>query len=269
MITIDEQETEVLRNSLRDTLPEVLCSAYVFPSVGSTMEVSKNLLESEADHLGEVLIVIAREQTHGRGRQQREWVTTEGSLALTVALPTELGPERFSGFSLVVGCSVLSSLRKRADSFQLKWPNDILDQRGEKVGGILIEFVRLHGANFVLIGIGLNLAHAPEHIEGAAGLRSGESPLEVAPRLLASLYRDFQLFREFGFGHFRSQWVSRAAFLGERVKVSLSEKREEIGVFEGVDPSGALVVSNHSGTFTYHSVEQLRLLVASPTTKSL
>ena len=131
-------------------------------------------------------IVWAEEQSGGRGRHGHEWQSPRGNLYVTIALPPpDLGAEHHGLLPLKAGV-VLARFIEREFGLRitLKWPNDILFG-GSKLGGILVE-TSLNGSRFgeLLIGIGLNLNHAPNLKDGdyqAVALHSllGHS-LEVA-----------------------------------------------------------------------------------------
>lgn len=154
-----------------------------FREVSSTQDIASAAL---ADGDRPPFAVLAGQQSAGRGRLGRRFVSPEGgALALTVAHRTALPPARRTWFPLAAGVATLSALRtvlgdRLHTEIGLKWPNDIHTADGRKLGGILVEG---RGADAVLIGIGLNLA-GPIHeadgreVPGAAWLRG---PGGIAP----------------------------------------------------------------------------------------
>jgi|TARA_B110000908_G_C10027702_1_gene345919 BirA family biotin operon repressor/biotin-[acetyl-CoA-carboxylase] ligase len=139
----------------------------------------------------------------------------------------------------------------REDAFALKWPNDVL-LNGGKVAGILLETV---GENLV-IGIGVNLAHAPSSAQVEQGAVTpvsvlGETGVSVEPETfmdaLASAYARLEdQFTTYGFGPIRTAWLSHAARIGE-VVTARTMRDETIGVFEDVDASGNLILNTAKG----------------------
>ncbi|MCB0336496.1 MAG: biotin--[acetyl-CoA-carboxylase] ligase, partial [Bdellovibrionales bacterium] len=106
-------------------------------SCSSTMDY----LQSLAPQLGvtEPGLIVAERQTSGRGRQGRIWNETVSALYMTLVFCLPDKPLDLSGYSLVAGCALQAVLERRGALTLLKWPNDILDAQGKKLGGILIE----------------------------------------------------------------------------------------------------------------------------------
>lgn len=118
--------------------------------------------------------ILAREQTAGRGRLGRRFVSPPGgALALTVAHRSTVPPAGRSWFPLAAGLAVIDTLcvvlgsagSGGAQQLGLKWPNDIHTAQGGKLGGILVEGRGAHG---VLVGIGLNLLGPIREADGGA-----------------------------------------------------------------------------------------------------
>ena len=121
-------------------------------SVPSTQDVAREAVDTLP------VLVMAREQTAGRGRSGSGWVNADRALAVSLAFHREPGDNR--PFSLMAGLAIA----RVASQVELKWPNDVL--KGDlKVGGILVE----GSDDVVVIGLGLNLWW-PDPPEGAAGL---------------------------------------------------------------------------------------------------
>lgn len=133
----------------------------------STQDAARALL---ADGARPPLLVATDDQTGGRGRLGRAWITPPGAgLAVTLACEVTTPSAQRTWFPLVAGLGVIDALNEQlgirslagpeaADSdagIGLKWPNDVHDARGRKLAGILVE---ADGAGRLLIGIGINLA---------------------------------------------------------------------------------------------------------------
>lgn len=106
--------------------------------------------------------ISARLQTAGRGRQGRHWDSASGNLFLSIVLRPSSPPKDWSWAPLAVGLAACRVLNREGVPAMLKWPNDLYID-GKKLGGILCE-----GGDFIVAGIGLNYASAPED----AGLRA-------------------------------------------------------------------------------------------------
>jgi BirA family biotin operon repressor/biotin-[acetyl-CoA-carboxylase] ligase len=137
-------------------------------SLASTQEPAKELARQGAP---EGLLVLAGEQTSGRGRLGRKWQSPrEGSICFSVIIRPDLLPGRIQLLSFAAAVAVHETLEKKCGtSFELKWPNDIL-YRGAKVCGILTETASEPGhVHFAVTGIGLN-----------ANMDSGALAMDVA-----------------------------------------------------------------------------------------
>lgn len=197
------------------------------------------------------LVVSAEHQTAGRGRRGRGWVSPRSSnIYVSAVWQFQRGVEAMDGLSLAVGVAVAEALDQRGlDSIVLKWPNDLL-HGGAKLGGILVETSgHAAGPTSVVVGIGVNLA-MPEaeaaeidqqwtDAARAGGISGGRNALLAA--LLNNLLPLLADFEAQGFGPWRERWLTRNAHAGQRV-VLRSGDREVVGVVQGVDDSGALLL---------------------------
>ncbi|CAD5371812.1 BirA family biotin operon repressor/biotin-(acetyl-CoA-carboxylase) ligase [Rubrivivax sp. A210] len=197
-------------------------------------------------------LLVAEEQTQGRGRLGRDWVASAGaSLTFSLALP--LAPAQWSGLSLAVGLALAEALdpaeASAAPRIGLKWPNDLwlLESpgRGRKLGGILIETVSVGEHRVCVIGVGLNVLPQPAEglAHGYACLRELDPEIS-APRALAlvtePLVRAIRRFESEGFATFVAAYRQRDLLLGQPVTVAAPEPFD--GEAEGVDAHGALLV---------------------------
>jgi BirA family biotin operon repressor/biotin-[acetyl-CoA-carboxylase] ligase len=133
-----------------------------------------------------------------------------------------------------------------------KWPNDVL-ANGRKLSGILLEseMAGSGGLDFVIIGIGINLASAPRDLEyPATSLADQGFPLITAAMLLEAFVPDFarwaECWRESGFAPIRAAWLDRASGIGEAIRVRL-ERMTLDGRFVDLDDDGALVLEGNGG----------------------
>ena len=197
--------------------------------------------------------ILALEQTAARGRRGRSWTTPRGNFAATLMMPRKEPPGVAALRSFVTSLALYRAfvaVTGREDAFALKWPNDVL-LRGGKVAGILLESVGDHLA----IGIGVNLAHAPEAstletralpavtLREAGASVTAEDFLDVLAQEYAGLEDQFTTY---GFAAIRSAWLAHAARLGE--VITARTMRDEItGVFEDVDSAGNLILRTRDG----------------------
>lgn len=217
----------------------------VLPSCDSTNAVLLARAEAGAPS---GTVVIATEQTAGRGRRGRSWFASPGD-SLTFSLLWRFAPGTApAGLSLAVGVAVARALQEvGAGGTALKWPNDIL-LNGRKLGGILIELVP--GApHAAVIGIGINLrlpAGMPDDVRAAsaalceANQVADENALYAA--LLGELLAVLESFARDGFSTLRPEWIQRHAFQDASVSLTSDFGPPRLGICRGVDGDGALLL---------------------------
>ena len=201
----------------------------------------------------EPTLLVAEQQTAGRGRLGRAWHGEAGD-ALTFSLGLPLAPADWSGLSLAVGVAVADALHP---DIRLKWPNDLWLQ-GRKLGGILIETASTAAtaARYAVVGIGLNIA--PRDPQGLSTppaavrellpqVQAGDVLLRIAPPLVQTL----QAFEAYGFAPFQARFQARDA-LAQRA-VALSDG--STGTAHGVSEQGALLVHTAAGMTAITSAE--------------
>ena len=221
-----------------------------FQRVTSTMDVAWQLVEAEAPH---GMAVVAQEQTAGRGRFSRRWVSGEGDCLLTSVLlhpPAEAAP-LLSIAGALAASDAVRALTGLACAF--KWPNDVL-LNGRKVCGVLTEVrADTDGDITAVLGVGLNVNLRPtEHAEiaeGAASLAS-EMGIEFAvadaeQAFLAGLRERYAQCLDAP-QTLVGDWSARLATLGREVTVRRQDGAVH-GVAQGVDDVGRLLVRLASG----------------------
>ncbi len=246
-------EDSLLPASITDNLGTHFIGQKVihYASLTSTMEVAKR----EAQHgAAEGTVIIAEEQTAGRGRIKRTWLSPKGNIALSVILYPSL--EHLPSLIMLVSLAVVYSIETVvALKPQLKWPNDVLIN-GRKVCGVLIESdVSENKVNCAIIGIGVNvnlgLSASPDLVLTATSL-SDElgryvSRLDIVRQLLIELERLYlTLPME---GSIYEQWRGRLVTLGTKVCVKSGKTTYE-GIAESVTEDGSLLLRHSSGSLT-------------------
>jgi BirA family biotin operon repressor/biotin-[acetyl-CoA-carboxylase] ligase len=199
-------------------------------------------------------VVVADEQSRGRGRLGRRWHSPAGaSLYLSAILRPSLPPHRIAPITLAAGVAVAEALQMFNLSPALKWPNDVqLD--GKKVAGVLTEMSgdvdRVHHV-VVGIGINVNVAAFPDELAPIATslLIAGGAPVpraEVAAALCARLEAWHDRFVDGGAAVVAAGWRRFARFFGRRVTVT-SGRDVISGVAEDLEDDGALRLRDDSG----------------------
>ncbi len=196
-------------------------------------------------------VVIAEEQTAGRGRLGRTWESARGvNLYLSLLLRPDIVPAEAPQLSLVAGVAVALTVEEEGLDCSIKWPNDIV-VGGKKLAGILTEIeAETDRVACVVVGIGINLnsnlTHFPDALHDIATTILVESGTTIdraafAARLLGHFERCYDLFLREGFAAVAPEWERRSVLKGREVTVSGS--REEFsGTCVGIDTDGALLL---------------------------
>ena len=201
---------------------------------------------AEAGQVGPVWITAAV-QTAGRGRRGRNWSTQRGNLAATLLTLTDRAPAEAAQFSFVAALAAcdLADTCLGPGLARLKWPNDVLVY-GRKAVGILVESgTRADGGLWLAVGIGVNLAYAPQDVERPACAFADHmagpppTPEDALDVLAASFNRWRSAWATDGFAPIAAGWTARATGLGQRCEARLPN-RTVSGIAEGLDSDGAL-----------------------------
>jgi BirA family biotin operon repressor/biotin-[acetyl-CoA-carboxylase] ligase len=198
------------------------------------------------------LWVTAASQSAGRGRRGRTWVSPAGNLHATLLLtdpaPTEHWPELAFVAALAVHDAVAELAKELRPRLSIKWPNDLL-LAGAKFAGTLIEGDA--AATAVAVGVGVNCTSHPAETDYPATDLAAAGAVVSAESLFPALSvkmlgRLAQWNGGAGFSTIRTDWLARAAGLGEAIRVRLAD-RELAGTFEGLDEAGRLVLVRRDG----------------------
>lgn len=187
----------------------------------------------------EGLWLRADRQTAGRGRQGRAWTSPTGNFYGSTLVRLRPSDPPAASLSLAAGVA----LHEAAGAYladpvplRLKWPNDLL-LSGAKLAGILLERVE----SAVIVGIGVNLAHAPDLPDRAtATLASAVSPADFAQTLAAAFARWLGRWRGEGLAAVRDAWLARAHGLGTALRLHAPDGEATEGLFDGLAEDGAL-----------------------------
>lgn len=217
-------------------------------TLGSTNSEAFALAQAGAVH-GE--IVVADEQTQGRGRRGRSWSSPAGTnLYFSVVLRPDVPPSRAAEVTLLAAVAVAETLREAGAEATIKWPNDV-QIGGKKVAGVLTELsADVDRVHFLVLGVGINLNargedFPPEVAELATSLM--EARRQRVPRALftAALWTKLEewldRWADEGFEPVRDAWKRWASTLGHEVLVK-GEGSSLCGLAEDIDESGALVL---------------------------
>jgi BirA family biotin operon repressor/biotin-[acetyl-CoA-carboxylase] ligase len=222
-----------------------------YETIGSTNDEAKRLARAGEP---EGLVIRADQQTAGRGRRGRAWFSPPGNLYASMLLRPRCRAADAAQLGFVAALGLTDAIAEHAPTVAVrcKWPNDLL-ANGKKIGGILLETEMVSGdvPEFVVLGMGLNLASSPRETPYPATSLTEEGAPEITPPLLARCFirhfaRWLASWREQGFVPIRAAWLSRAAGLGEAIQVRL-ERATLDGRFLDLEADGALLLGTPGG----------------------
>jgi BirA family biotin operon repressor/biotin-[acetyl-CoA-carboxylase] ligase len=217
---------------------------HAFDRAGSTNDEALRLAHEGAP---EFSLVWAKSQEAGRGRRGRSWQSPEGNLYTSMIVRPLLPPSQAAEAGFAAALAVAETVERLVPGLkaQVKWPNDVLAD-GAKIGGILLESAGIESGRIaaLVIGVGINLAQAPEGTPYPAAALSRFGPA-VAVETALEIYAEamvswLERWRELGFAPIRKAWLARAKGLGQSLQVRL-ESGSALGVFQGIDDDGALL----------------------------
>lgn len=227
---------------------------FSYQRVGSTNDVALQIARNGA---AQGTLVVAEEQTAGRGRVGRSWNSPPGvSLLFSLVLRPRMAPNRVFQLAICGALAVAEVVCQRTHlPVKVKWPNDVLI-RGKKLAGVLTETqVDLAGVRFVVLGVGININQAPtdfpEDLQGQATSIRAELGRSVSRRhLLQDLLLKFEeiygQFQDQGLAPFLDRWRQLSWVLNRKVTVQVGGK-EFSGLAVDIDEMGALLLEEASG----------------------
>ena len=224
--------------------------------VAETGSTNADLL-ARIDALDGPLLRIAENQTAGRGRAGRSWLSTPGA-ALMFSLAWRFkGPlHRMTGLPMAVGVALAETIASLGVPVQIKWPNDLL-RDGKKLAGILVETQTSRrdgdGAVWAVIGVGINLL-MPDELEEQIGRAVAAAPWlakmdrnELMAALLSRLAAVLAEFDDTGFAPFAERWNLLHAWQGQDVVILDHGQVLQQGRAAGVDAIGRLMLDTEHG----------------------
>lgn len=216
-----------------------------FDTLGSTMDAARDMAEGGAP---DRTMVRADSQTGGRGRYGRPWASAAGNLYVTAILRENRPLGDCAQLSFAAALALADAIGHPDTT--LKWPNDVLIG-GAKTAGILLEAGGPTGAPWILLGIGVNVAHHPDNTPypatslSAAGIDTDADALCRA--LAEALDRWRGIWHRDGASALHGPWLDRAHGRGGPVKIRMKDRTLD-GRFDGMDADGRLIVTDASGT---------------------
>jgi BirA family transcriptional regulator, biotin operon repressor / biotin---[acetyl-CoA-carboxylase] ligase len=257
---LDEKE---ILTSVDKAVRPLISNLEIFGQISST---NTYLVERAVENFPSGAVCLAEQQTAGKGRRGRHWVSPFGNnIYLSILWRFQSSPSAISGLSLAIGVAVIRALKSHySEAFQLKWPNDIYFQ-DKKLGGILVEVSGESGGPCAaVVGLGLNInlpdAEAKEIAQQWTDLSKITGKPEInrcalAGTLLSQLLPVIAGFEENGIAKYLDEWRKYDCLKDKPATLFIGQNSYE-GIVTGIDDSGLLLMTHSDGeTKAYASGE--------------
>lgn len=228
---------------------------HYYDNVESTQLIAHELVRSGAP---DGTVIIAEQQTSGRGRMMRPWESTQGKgIWMTIIIRPDIAPHQAPQFTLVTAVAIVNALKVSFHNFtpEIKWPNDILIN-GKKTTGILTEMIaESDRIQALLIGIGINANHTkqdfPSELQNIAtsiAIEEGKQidRVQLVANVLQFLEHYSDHYVKHGFPLIKELWEQASGTIGKQVKATTLRE-----VIEGeairITESGVLEIRQSNG----------------------
>ena len=242
--------------NLDDNAKASITAFDLFDRIPST---NSHLVKRTAENAPSGCVCLAEQQTAGRGRRGRNWVSPFGkNIYLSILWRFQSSPMAISGLSLVIGVAVVRALKQHFPyDFQLKWPNDIYCNN-KKLGGILVEVSgESDGPCAAVIGLGLNISLSQSEAvsitqEWIDLCRIIGEPIITVRNLLVStllnqLFQVLVKFEEVGIATYLNEWREYDCLKDKPGTLYIGERSYK-GIVKGIDDQGLLLLARPDGT---------------------
>ncbi|WP_341764235.1 biotin--[acetyl-CoA-carboxylase] ligase [Candidatus Tisiphia endosymbiont of Beris chalybata] len=199
-------------------------------------------------------VIVAKNQTHSRGRNTKVWHSYPGNLHLSILLNHNIDFNYIQQLSFVTAVAVYKAINslasKSSNSIKLKWPNDLLINN-KKVAGILLESITINKAHYLVIGIGINIRQNPVQADQPTTNLLNEDievieSTELLDRVMSNFEKSFILWQTYGFDRIRQYWMKRTYQLGQLITANYQGTKLS-GLFKGIDHNGRMKILLNSG----------------------
>ena len=231
---------------------------YYFDTIESTQSFA---LKVAAKPYENGSVIIAARQTHGRGRQDRKWISPRGGIWLSILLRPNFELSQVALFPMLTSLALAVAIEKTLNLRpKLKWPNDVMINN-KKVAGVLVDAsIESNKIDYLVIGIGINFRIKPHNISKKiknstnfsgvstlVGKRSKASPTTLVQAFLSELEQLYIMTVANKLQGVRKEWRRRSSTIGKNVKIS-TPSGVVTGKAIGMDEDGALLVSSGGKT---------------------
>ena len=219
----------------------------------STMIDAKKYLENKQENL----IVLAEEQTKGKGRRGNFWVSPRGNIYSSIAINNNLEVKDYFQYSILTLISVKKTIEDFGEtSIFFKWPNDIF-YKNMKIGGLILEpFLSNNRNKFVIIGLGININSSPKITSYPTTCINKiikiDNQYVFFERFLLNFFSNLNNFfikKNIFFENFKKSLM----FLDKKIKIKIDNKKYINGIFCGVNIDGSLILKEKNKFLNIYS----------------
>ena len=219
-----------------------------------SIDSTNNWVKFHLSELSSLTCIIAKEQTAGRGRFKRHWISPRGeNIYATLYLTVPLGSGYLSNLGQIMAFACAKVLRGLGFGAQLKWPNDILIH-GKKIAGVLTEIITQAEEIAVIIGIGINVNMPTASLDAITPPATSLLQLsqkkwnlqKLTELLMHQFLQDFKLLMKAGFAPFQAPFEDILAYKGQ--EITCCDGSQEIkGICHSITKDGRLQLVLPSG----------------------
>ena len=225
-----------------------------FKELDSTNMRAKELARGDAP---EGTVIIAENQTRGRGRMGRNWSSPKGDgIYASLILRPVMSPGGAPRITLMTAVAVADALLSQIElELKIKWPNDIL-VKGKKLAGILTEIsTEMDAVNYILVGLGLNVNIAPESFPEEIREKATSLFIETGERFprvklmrayLEQFEKYYEMFKRNDFFPIMHRWKQLSGIVGQKIRVDVMG-RTHVGKVVDIDDDGVLILKDNQG----------------------
>lgn len=221
---------------------------YYYDSIDSTNTEAKNLAEKNAD---EGWLVIAEEQTRGKGRIGRTWQSPKKTgIWMSLVLRPNVEPREVPQLTQLAAAAIVKALTKFDIEAKIKWPNDLIIN-GKKICGILTEMAgSIEQLNYIIIGMGINVNQILEDFDEELREKASSIYIESGKKinrqaLVGEILNSIEFYYNEFLAHNHKAYLDvcreESILINKTVRV-INNKKEKKGKALGIDDSGALLV---------------------------
>lgn len=237
---------EILRQNFN-----IIKKVYFYKKISSTMDLAKEIISQQKEY--DKSLILALEQTEGKGRLQRKWFSPKGGLYFSLIIKPNIPPFEVFMLNFVFSLSVVETLKEYGVNANTKWPNDVLVDN-KKICGILIETdTEIDKVNYCIVGVGVNVnidnqffkKHKLEATSIYALTNKKVDFTQFFIFLLKKVEYWYEIFEKKEYDKIVNEWKKYSSTIGKIVEIQTLEGKI-IGKAIDVSSKGTLIIKTSS-----------------------